>query len=519
MQNITLSRAIRAVLTGGLLLGGFSSVALADLSTTGFTVGDLVVNTVSGSTLDQATPYSLQEFSLGNGGASASYVDSLALPQTANGNQSAISGEYGSASDGFLEQSENGAYLTLMGYGVNAANFNSYSSATSSPYGAVALGQSTSITAANQTGSTILTTVPRVVALIGSDGSVDTSTAITGVFNTNNARSVATIDGSAFWISGQGASSSDTATQGVFYTTLGATTASHIFSANDTRAVEIVNNGSSNTLYMSDDNKGNKVANINTLTTSGGGLPTSSTGVTTTIQTPGVASTLGGNQASINLTTALENGVNDAALSSSNQASTATNRVGKFVYLSPEQYFFASVNGGTNNVMYVTDSGQPKNGSTDAAAEGEGGLQKWELVGGVWTLQYDLVAGLNLVNNDLANSATPTAGGVTGLYALTGQVMSNGTVELFATSYGLNELSQSYMYEITDTLSNTTISQAASESFNTIATASSGELFRGIAFAPTVASSVAAVPVPSSILMMLTGLGITGIFGRRSKRA
>ena len=40
------------------------------------------------------------------------------------------------------------------------------------------------------------TTVPRVVALIGGNGSVDTTTALTGVFNTNNPRSAATVDGS-----------------------------------------------------------------------------------------------------------------------------------------------------------------------------------------------------------------------------------------------------------------------------------------------------------------------------------
>src|ERR1039458_4536014 len=110
-----------------------------------------------------------------------------------------------------------------MRYGVNAAPFNN---APLSTYGTSALGQTTSLTAANQTGTPV-TTVPRVVALIGADGSVDTSTALTGVFNTNNPRSAATVDGTSFYVSGQGASKTDP-TQGVFYATLGATIATPI---------------------------------------------------------------------------------------------------------------------------------------------------------------------------------------------------------------------------------------------------------------------------------------------------
>ena len=103
-----------------------------------------------------------------------------------------------------------------------------------------------------QTG-TIYTTVPRVVALIGANGSVDTTTALTGVFNTNNPRSAVTVDGSSFYISGQGASKTDS-TQGVFYALKGATTATPIDNSTDTRAVEIssVLTGT-NTLYVSRD--------------------------------------------------------------------------------------------------------------------------------------------------------------------------------------------------------------------------------------------------------------------------
>ncbi len=464
---------------------------------TSFTAGDLVISTVSGTGLDTASPIELQQFQLGAGGTTATQAGTLDLPQTANGSNSAISGEYGSASEGILQQSADGHYLTIMGYSVNANTFNS---APTSTYGTAALGQTTSLLAANQTG-TVYTTVPRVVALISANGSVDTSTALTGVFNMNNPRSAATVDGSSFYVSGQGVTGDGTG--GVFYATKGATTATAINAntsaspsgtsnpavATETRVVEIVNTGSGNTLEVSRDFKvsgtPNDATDIRSFTNSSGGLPTSTNGLVVTRVAPDTNSVNGGNTSSIDLTVGLENGVNNS-------------RVGKFVYLSPEQFFYASP-----SVMYVADSGHPKNGSSGAAALGEGGLQKWVNSSpdgtGIWSLAYDLVNGLNLVNNANANSNTPTAAGVTGLFGLTAEVI-NGQVELFTTSYGLNELSPSYLYEITDTLSYTTISQAGGETFTTLYAAPTGTLIRGVAFAP------AAVPEPGSLALFAIGL-------------
>jgi hypothetical protein len=472
-------------------------------SISGFTPGDLVISTVSCSVgastcsstsggLDTAAPIVLNEFSLGAGGTSAAAVGSLTLPQISSGANSAISGEYGSASEGILQLSTSGAFLTIMGYGVNATTFNT---APLSTYGTTALGQTTSLLAAQQTG-TVYATVPRVVGLIASDAAVNTSTALTGVFNTNNPRSAATVNGTSFYVSGQGASKTDT-TQGVFYATLGATTATPIDTSTDTRAVEIINNGNGNTLYVSRDynppgSGAQNNTNVDTLTGPGGTLPTSNVGVTDThIIPPASPNSLGGNNGSINVTTATENGINNS-------------RLGSFVYLSPEQYFYASP-----SVLYVTDSGQPKNGNANKAALGEGGLQKWVLENGTWTLAYDLTAGLDLVNNANANANTPTAPGVTGLFGLTGDVV-DGEVELFATSYGLNELSPSYLYEITDTLSDTTLTQASSESFTTLYSAPADTSIRGVSFAP--------VPEPASLAVLAAGLAGLGAVRRRQPR-
>jgi hypothetical protein len=471
-------------------LGAATPAAAGSISY--FTPGDLVIDTVTGSALDAASPMTLQEFSLGAGGTTATPVGTFTLPQTTVGANSPISGEYGSASEGFLQLSGNGHLLTIMGYGVNASTFNN---APVSTYGNKALGQTTSVPGG------AYTVVPRVVAAIGATGNVDTSTAILNFADQNNPRSAYTFDGSSFYVSGQGSSKTDP-TQGVQLVGDGHSTGTTINNQTDTRFVTEYNN----TLYVSRDynppgSGKQNFTNVSSLTGPGPAfaLPTSAAGlVTTHIVPPASPFSSGGNNGSIDLpkppAPSLANGINNS-------------RIGSFVYLSPEQFFFAN-----STTLYVADSGQPKNGNANKAALGEGGLQKWVLntTTGVWSLEYDLYQGLNLVNNALANANTPTAPGVTGLFGLTGKVVG-GQVELFATSYGLNELSPSFLYEITDTLSATT---GAGESFTTLFAAPTGVSIRGVSFAPTPG------PVLGQGLVSLGGLiaaGARAILARRRR--
>ncbi|MBF0860307.1 hypothetical protein HKD24_14025 [Gluconobacter sp. LMG 31484] len=408
-----------------------------------FTEGDLVISVVgdgdgSGTYTDnQASAITLEEIT-----TTGEVGDTLVLPQTTTVvdgvTEYAVSGEYGSSSEGELQLSQDGESLVIGGYGINAATYNTGGAAV---YGDARLAQSTSLT------GTRYTAVPRVVADISYDGTVDTSTALYGVFNTNNIRSVATVDGTSFYITGQGVKG-DT-TQGVFYADDGASVATAIDTSTDTRVTEIVNG----VLYVSRDSTQGSGGTSN-IASYGTTLPVSAT----------QSEVLPAIDGSVTLTAAEENSLNASA-------------VGTTVSLSPESYFFAS-----STVLYVADSGNPKAGGV-----GDGGLQKWTYNGTAWTLDYTLSVGLNLVSN------TSTSG-TTGLIGLTGEVEGDEVV-LYATNATVGDLDQTYLFTITDDLDATTA--PADESFTTLVTAAADTNIRGVSFAPTDTSTASAVTVAS----------------------
>jgi len=408
-----------------------------------FTEGDLVISVVgdgdgSGTYTDnQASPITLEEIT-----TTGEVVGTLVLPQTTTVvdgvTEYAVSGEYGSSSEGELQLSQDGESLVIGGYGISAATYNAGGAAV---YGDARLAQSTSLT------GTSYTSVPRVVADISYDGTVDTSTALYGVFNTNNIRSIATVDGTSFYITGQGVKG-DT-TQGVFYADDGASVATAIDTSTDTRVTEIVNG----VLYVSRDSTQGSGGTSN-ISSYGTTLPVSAT----------QSEVLPAIDGSVTLTAAEENSLNASA-------------VGTTVSLSPEAYFFAS-----STVLYVADSGNPKAGGV-----GDGGLQKWTYNGTAWTLDYTLSVGLNLVSN------TSTSG-TTGLIGLTGEVEGDDVV-LYATNATIGDLDQTYLFTITDDLDATTA--PADESFTTLMTAAADTNIRGVSFAPTDTSTASAVTVAS----------------------
>ncbi|MGA7240237.1 MAG: hypothetical protein WBY44_31425 [Bryobacteraceae bacterium] len=79
-------------------------------------------SSVGGYGDNQGAPLTLFQYAP-NGTTSVTYVNSLVLPQNGSGANFPVSSEYGSSSEGTLQLSGGGQFLTIMGYGINAATF------------------------------------------------------------------------------------------------------------------------------------------------------------------------------------------------------------------------------------------------------------------------------------------------------------------------------------------------------------------------------------------------------------
>jgi len=355
------------------------------------------------------TPISLEEFT-----TAGQFVLTDTLATTDNGANLGLVGEYGSSSEANIQLSGDDRYLTIAGYGATASfgNIGAPSGGYSNANG-VALAQSTS---AN---------VPRVFAVIGSNGVANSSTVMNDIYSTNNPRSFYTANGSVLYLSGQGSSTAD---QGIFRTTAGTNTVSGgtaptpIYTAFDTRVIQ----GYGSNLYYSQDKK-NKSTGVFMYT----GFPTTATTATQIIS---------GN-----------NGLSGGSL----------------VNYSPDDFFFAN-----STVMYVADTGIPKSGGT-----GDGGIQKWVFSGASWHLAYTLTDS-SFVSPSQATSASH---GETGFESVTGEVIG-GNVSLFAVSYTAGDADPDGLYAISDVLSATS---GTGETFDELQASTSDMVYKSVSFTPT----------------------------------
>jgi len=178
--------------------------------------------------------------------------------------------------------------------------------------------------------------------------------------------------------------------------------------------------------------------------------------------------------------------------------------------------------------MYVAYEGDGKEASaTSGVSTGPsgsmGGLAKYTLSNGSWALDYLVQNGLN---TSFASTAVGGGDGMVytdGLRNLTGRVNADGTVTLYAVTSTVTNTSTNAAWDqganadqivsLTDTLSNTRL--AGANTFSVVETSTGGEVFRGVALAPSVA---AAVPEPESYALMLAGLGVIGGSVLRRKR-
>jgi hypothetical protein len=178
------------------MLTAVSSTALGG----SFTPGDLVVVQLgdgSATLGNGAVSVFLTEYNIS--GASPVLVQSIALNSSG---PSALTLPAISDHDGQLNLSENGQYLLLGGYRSDAGN----------------------VDPSTQTSAL----VPRVIGLIGANGSVNTTTALTDAYSQTSIRSVTSVNGQQFWTGGDNGGGA-TATGGTHYVAnVGATTSTNI---------------------------------------------------------------------------------------------------------------------------------------------------------------------------------------------------------------------------------------------------------------------------------------------------
>ncbi len=204
-----------------------------------FTAGDLVVLQVGdgkAALSSAATAVSLKEFNTTDTNQSA--VNSIALPTADSGSNQTLTQSGTAASEGALNLSADGRYLTLVGYDATPGT-------------------------ANVTGTTSATT-NRIVARIDALGIVDTTTRINNAYSANNIRSAVTNDGSGFWVAGP--------STGLTFVSYGSAGTSTTLNALNSRVVNIFNGQ----LYTSSGSGSN--VGVNTV---GTGLPNSGNQATT----------------------------------------------------------------------------------------------------------------------------------------------------------------------------------------------------------------------------------------------
>ena len=170
--------------------------------------------------------------------------------------------------------------------------------------------------------------------------------------------------------------------------------------------------------------------------------------------------------------------------------------------LTPFGFFFANP-----TTLYIADEGNATigndaQGNPILVSDPLAGLQKWTLVGGVWQLNYVMQAGLDInVASNVRGYPVPTF--TTGLRNLTGRVNGDGTATIYAITAQTSSISggepdPTKLVAITDVLAATHLPvgdgedgdewsghKGTVEQFVTLQQSRSGEVFRGVALAPT----------------------------------
>ncbi|MBP7998467.1 MAG: hypothetical protein KA314_04055 [Chloroflexi bacterium] len=160
-----------------------------------FTPGNLVIYRVGsgvGNLVNTGNPVFLDEYT-----TSGTLVQSIPLPTTASGSHYPLIAGGTATSEGLITLSRDQQKLLLTGYG-------------------------STIPCPVPCASATATIIPRVVAVVNSNGSINTTTGLTDFASTSNPRSAVSVNGTSLWVAG--------GTGGPRFTTLGATTSTQISS-------------------------------------------------------------------------------------------------------------------------------------------------------------------------------------------------------------------------------------------------------------------------------------------------
>ncbi len=273
-------------------------------------------------------------------------------------------------------------------------------------------GYSAAVGTASETG----TSGNRIVATINDVGTVNTTTQISNAYTANNIRAAATLDDQGFWTAGAGG-----ATGGIEYVKLGATTATPVATTTFTTFSDVV--VANNQLY--------------------GDAHTVGTTAAATLTEPGTIGVGVPNQ------TLAQEALELPGLPTGNDSSGNPPLPYQFTFENP-------------TTLYVAD------GRTD----GFGGIQKYTLSNGTWSLAYSSqVSFTNTANTNITND---------GLWGLVGYGLNGGGQYVL---YGstIESVASNYIVQITDTGSGFTFAE--------VAQAKTNEGFRGMALAPTGAAA------------------------------
>jgi hypothetical protein len=157
------------------------------------------------------------------------------------------------------------------------------------------------------------------------------------------------------------------------------------------------------------------------------------------------------------------------------------------------------------NTLYVCDEGDGTlvspavNGNVaSASAQATAGIQKWMRTNGTWQLAYTLQNGLNIgVPYSVPNYPAALNPATDGCRNITGQVNGDGTADIFAITSTVSNNADigadpNKLVKVTDLLRSTTLPTSTENhngnaplgTFVTLRAAQSGEVLRGVAFAP-----------------------------------